>query len=50
MFEFLEDNYLLEWWDSEFRAWCAPSFACAFISMLCPQLTPQQYTMLDAQA
>jgi hypothetical protein len=24
MFEFLEDNYLLEWWGDEFRAWCAP--------------------------
>ncbi|GIL73798.1 hypothetical protein Vretifemale_3892 [Volvox reticuliferus] len=21
MFEFLEDNYLLEWWDDTFRAW-----------------------------
>lgn len=23
MFEFLEDNFLLEWWDQEFKAWCA---------------------------
>jgi hypothetical protein len=21
MFEFLEDNYLLEWWGEEFKAW-----------------------------
>lgn len=21
MFEFLEDSYLLEWWDDEFKAW-----------------------------
>ncbi|KXZ45599.1 hypothetical protein GPECTOR_53g92 [Gonium pectorale] len=21
MFEFLEDNFLLEWWDAEFKAW-----------------------------
>lgn len=21
MFEFLEDNYLLEWWDASFAAW-----------------------------
>ena len=21
MFEFLEDNYMVEWWDCDFRAW-----------------------------
>lgn len=21
MFEFLEDNFLLEWWDDTFKAW-----------------------------
>ena len=27
MFEFLEDNFLLEWWDEEFKAWWAASEA-----------------------
>ncbi len=21
LFEFLEDNYMIEWWDCDFRAW-----------------------------
>lgn len=25
LFEFLEDNCLLEWWDGPFKAWCAPA-------------------------
>ena len=35
MFEFLEDNYLLEWWDRDFKAWYVQqSRACWLLAVL----------------
>jgi hypothetical protein len=42
MFEFLEDNYLLEWWDEEFKAWWAAMLSGAVHRCTCLPSLPSR--------